>query len=75
MTKNSSVAPYDVVIIGAGIAGLTAAYRLKQAGKRIILLEAKDRVGGRLFNQNLPGGDEGEDGGGRLIAHARYHLS
>jgi monoamine oxidase len=66
MLKNSSVAPYDVVIIGAGIAGLTAAYRLKQAGKRIALYEAKDRVGGRLFNQNLSGGGV-VDGGGSWV--------
>ena len=36
-----------VVVVGAGLAGLTAAYRLKQAGINAQLHEASDRVGGR----------------------------
>jgi monoamine oxidase len=38
----------DVVIIGGGVAGLAAAGRLCQAGRRIILCEARDRLGGRI---------------------------
>ncbi|MBL3688040.1 FAD-dependent oxidoreductase [Leucobacter zeae] len=38
----------DVVIIGAGVAGLTAAHRLRQAGREVVVLEARDRVGGRV---------------------------
>jgi NADPH-dependent 2,4-dienoyl-CoA reductase/sulfur reductase-like enzyme len=37
----------DVCVIGAGYAGLTAAYRLKQAGRKVIVLEARNRVGRR----------------------------
>ena len=39
-----------VVVVGAGIAGLTAAWRLHQAGVAVRVLEAQDRVGGRMFS-------------------------
>lgn len=38
----------DVIIIGAGAAGLMAAYQLAKSGKQVIVLEARDRVGGRI---------------------------
>ncbi|MFN4286767.1 MAG: flavin monoamine oxidase family protein [Lacibacter sp.] len=40
---------YDCIVIGAGYAGLTAARRLYRAGKNILLLEARNRVGGRVW--------------------------
>jgi monoamine oxidase len=40
---------YDAIIVGAGIAGLAAARRLLQAGRRILVLEGRDRIGGRAF--------------------------
>lgn len=46
----------DVCVIGAGFAGLTAALRLKQAGRSVVLLEARDRVGGRTFTVTEPDG-------------------
>ncbi|WP_292836465.1 NAD(P)/FAD-dependent oxidoreductase [Microbacterium sp.] len=45
----------DVVIIGAGAAGLTAAHELKKAGLSVAVLEARDRVGGRLWTDVIDG--------------------
>jgi monoamine oxidase len=42
----------DALIIGGGIAGLTAARHLTEAGLRIALLEAKNRLGGRIYTQS-----------------------
>lgn len=42
------VATADVIVVGAGAAGLAAAQRLKQAGRRVLVLEARQRVGGRV---------------------------
>lgn len=47
---------YDTIIIGAGYAGLTAAKILKSAEKKIKILEARDRVGGRVHTQSYEGG-------------------
>lgn len=40
--------PYDVIVIGAGIAGLKATQYLVAQGRRVLLLEARNRVGGRI---------------------------
>ena len=53
----------DVVVVGAGLAGLTAARRLSRHGRRVLVLEARDRVGGRTLNHPIARGRVAEAGG------------
>ena len=46
----------DVLVLGAGMAGLAAARRLADAGARVLVLEARDRIGGRLWSLRTPEG-------------------
>jgi len=53
----------DVVVIGSGLAGLVAARDLVAAGASVVVMEARDRVGGRLLNHDIGGGKVVEVGG------------
>src|SRR4051794_24584706 len=53
----------DVVVVGAGFAGLTAARELAAKGKKVVVLEARNRVGGRVWQHDLGNGDWSERGG------------
>jgi monoamine oxidase len=53
----------DVAIVGAGLAGLVAARRLAAAGVEPLVLEARERVGGRLLNEEIGDGKVVEVGG------------
>src|ERR1044072_8930061 len=53
----------DVAIVGAGLAGLVAARRLLAPGIEPVVVEARDRVGGRLLNEEIGDGKVVEVGG------------
>ncbi len=57
----------DVIVIGAGLAGLTAARDLADAGRRVTVLEARDRIGGRTWTGTLPGTDVMVEWGGTWV--------
>ena len=46
---------FDTIVIGAGVCGLTAARLLQSEGRRVIVLEARDRVGGRVVSDRRYG--------------------
>jgi monoamine oxidase len=52
--RRSSANNPDVVVIGAGAAGLAAARELSGAGRRVVILEARERIGGRIFTIHQP---------------------
>jgi monoamine oxidase len=60
----------DVIIIGAGVAGLSAAGMLSRAGIRVLVLEARDRVGGRVLTVHPPGLDVAVELGAEFV-HGR----
>jgi monoamine oxidase len=63
----------DVVIVGAGFAGLTAARNVARGGRSVMVLEARNRVGGRVWNHELGGGKVSERGG-TFVGPTQDHL-
>ncbi|HME70195.1 MAG TPA: flavin monoamine oxidase family protein [Myxococcota bacterium] len=68
----------DICVVGAGYAGLTAARRLTAAGRTAVVLEARDRVGGRVWTQRTAEGIPFDVGGtwlgpGQDAAYALAH--
>ncbi|WP_406341944.1 protoporphyrinogen oxidase [Streptomyces sp. NBC_00648] len=52
---NSAVSAPHIVVVGGGIAGLAAAHRLLESGARVTVLEATDRLGGKLYAGEIEG--------------------
>ena len=63
-----------VVIVGAGLAGMTAAYRLHQAGIRPSVFEARDRVGGRCWSARDWDGGQVAEHGGEFVDTRHVHM-
>lgn len=59
--------PVDVVVVGAGAAGLIAARALSRAGRSVVVLEARDRMGGRVYTREDPGLQVPVDLGGEFV--------
>jgi monoamine oxidase len=53
----------DIIIVGAGFAGLAAARHLHFRGRKVLVLEARERVGGRVYTVRIPGGGYLDMGG------------
>src|SRR5664279_957479 len=62
----------DYVIIGAGVAGLSAGYALKKRGASVLVLEAQDHVGGRTWSGQLEGAEV--DWGGEWIGKGQPRI-
>lgn len=65
---------FDVAIIGAGFAGAAAASVLQRQGYRTLVLEARDRTGGRAFTRPFAGTQDIADFGGSWIAPAHHRI-
>src|SRR3954466_3446781 len=64
----------DVIVVGAGLAGLTAARHIRAGGKSVLVMAAQNRVGGRTLNEDI-GGGEVADLGGTFIGPTQDHVA
>lgn len=71
--KKNVHASADVIVVGGGLSGLSAARSLVAHGKSVIVLEARDRVGGRTWTESVPGG-AWVDMGGQWVGPGQDHI-
>jgi len=70
------VSSYDAIVIGGGFAGLTAARDLRKAGLSVLVLEARDRLGGRTWYRSFAGtGQKVEIGGTWFAGRWQSHVA
>lgn len=68
----------DVIVIGAGVSGLNAAYELCRNGYSVTVLESRSRIGGRVITRTIGEGDKSamtEAGAGWLHGASELHVS
>lgn len=70
--KTSSA--YDIIIVGAGLSGLSLAYYLRNTSKRILLLEARPRLGGRIHTLRPHGLDSHVEMGATWFGAKHVHM-
>lgn len=70
--RDAAARDYDVIVVGAGFAGLTAARDLGRDGYRVLLVESRDRIGGRTFAARVDGYDY--EIGGTWIHWSQPHV-
>lgn len=78
INKDKGDAKKTITILGAGMAGLVAAYELRKLGHEVRIFEANDRVGGRVWTHRFSDGTYGEFGAMRIPLHhhyTRYYIS
>ncbi|KMO37703.1 amine oxidase [Methylobacterium variabile] len=66
-SRARAAADADVVVIGAGAAGLAAAAAIRRGGHSVVVLEARDRIGGRAFTDTALGAGRSFDAGGQYV--------
>jgi monoamine oxidase len=74
--KKAKPRKVDVVVVGAGLAGLVAARNLRRAGKSVIVMEARTRVGGRCFSKPIePGATDVANLGATFIGDTQHRIA
>jgi monoamine oxidase len=72
-TRGSLPDRVDVVVVGAGLSGLVAARNLRRTGASVLVVEARNRVGGRLLNEEVGKGSVIE-AGGAFVGPTQDHI-
>jgi monoamine oxidase len=70
----SSTRRADVAVVGAGLAGLTAARELRKAGRSVIVLEARNRVGGRCYSLPISGASDVANMGATFVGPTQHNI-
>ncbi len=64
---------YDCIVVGGGFSGLIAARNLHRSGKKVLLMESRDRLGGRMHGERLPSG-QWIDRGGQWVGPTQHRF-